>query len=164
MKQLLNVAKNNEFLRSNAIFFVGSILIAVLNYLYYPILGRLLPVESFGELQVLISLYTQITIFLVVATLVVTNIVVNEKNKDASNSTTYELERLSVYIGIGFLVVISLLAVPLQNLLKFSSPLPFILVGLLFVFSIPLAFRGAYLRGKQDFLGASISGATASAV
>jgi O-antigen/teichoic acid export membrane protein len=49
--------RSSDFLRQNAILFVGSLAVSVLNYAYYPVLGRLLKVEEFGEVQVLISLF-----------------------------------------------------------------------------------------------------------
>jgi O-antigen/teichoic acid export membrane protein len=155
--------KKSSFLRQNTVFFIGSLVVSGLNYLYYPVLGRLLPIESFGETQVLISFYTQITIFLSVLTLVAINVVVNEQDSKVANTTVSELERLATYAGIGVLLIITLLAIPLQYMFKFESFWPFIVIGLVFVVSIPLSFRTAYLRGKSDFFATSLQGIIGSA-
>ena len=42
MKRLLSAYWRDDFIRHNAIFFAGSMAVAVLNYIYYPIVGRLL--------------------------------------------------------------------------------------------------------------------------
>ncbi len=156
---IVRQARANDFIRHNAIFFVGSLFVAFLNYLYYPVLGRMLSLESFGELQVLISLFTQMTIFISVITLVSTNIISNEKDSDVVNRTVSELEKFTLYIGYGILVLITILSPFLKTSLKFESVMPFIIIGLVLVAGIMTGFRGAYLRGKRDFLGATIANA-----
>lgn len=152
----------SNFLRMNAVFFVGSLAVAFLNYLYYPIVGRLLPTVAFGEVQTLISLYMQVTIFMTVLTLVSLNVVVNETNKDTANRILTELEKLALYIGTALLVLVAVLAVPLSQAFKFDSPWPFVVMALVFMIGIPSAFGMAYLRGKQDFVGTSIAGVVGS--
>jgi len=48
MKPQLKRLKQNTFVRHNAISFVGSVSVAALSYLYYPVLGRLLHPAQFG--------------------------------------------------------------------------------------------------------------------
>jgi O-antigen/teichoic acid export membrane protein len=60
---LASVLKNSPFLRHNTIYFLGSFASAILNYLYYPVLGRFMDIVHFGETQVLISLFMQFSIF-----------------------------------------------------------------------------------------------------
>ncbi len=144
-------------MRNNAIFFVGSLIISFLNYLYYPVLGRLLPLESFGELQVLVSIYTQFTIFITVLTLISTNIISNESDADVVNKTVSELEKITLYVGYALLVLITLLSPLLKHALKFESVLPFIIIALVLVVGVMSGFRSAYLRGKNDFWSTTIS-------
>ena len=63
----------DDFLKNNAIFFIGSMAVAVLNYLYHPILGRMMSVEDFGEVQSLISLFIQLSIFMGVFNIITVN-------------------------------------------------------------------------------------------
>lgn len=154
--------KNNDFMRNNAIFFAGSLFVSFINYLYYPILGRLLSLESFGELQVLISFFAQITIFISVLTLIATNVIINEKNTAVVNRTVSELEKITLYASYAVLALITLLSPFLASALKFESAWPFIIITLVFVAGIPLGFRTAYLRGKNDFTATSIEGILAS--
>ncbi|MBL8159330.1 oligosaccharide flippase family protein [Candidatus Saccharibacteria bacterium] len=155
MRQKLVQAYQSPFLRQNAVFFVGSMVVAALNYLYYPVLARLLSTEAFGELQVLVSVVTQAAILLQVFSLVATNIVVNEKHKDATNAVLSELQKLSLWMGVVFAAAVAALAPVLQAALKFESGLPFVVIGLIFLASIPPTFTGAYLRAKKDFKSAS---------
>ncbi len=158
LSNLAKTMKSNDFIRHNAIYFIGSLAISALNYLYYPVLGRLLPLESFGELQVLISLFTQMTIFVTVLTLVSTNIISNETDTDVVNKTVSELEKITLYVGYALMAVVIILAPHLQSALKFESAWPFIIIGLVFLAGITTGFRTAYLRGKSAFLGATIAG------
>lgn len=149
-------------MRNNAIFFVGSLSVSFLNYLYYPVLGRLLSLESFGELQVLVSFFTQMTIFIGVLTLVATNIIVNEKDDATTNRTITELEKIALYAALAILVIVSLLSPLLQTALQFESALPFMIIATVFVAGIPLGFRTAYLKGKTNFTAMSAVGVLAS--
>lgn len=158
MFDMLRKLKQNDFIRNNAIFFVGSLSISFVNYLYYPVLGRLLSIESFGELQVLISFFSQITIFITVLTLISTNVVLNEKDTKKANKTVGELEKITLYVALTILAIVTLLSPILQTQLKFSSPIPFIVITMVLVVGVSLGFRTAYLRGKSDFLATSKAG------
>lgn len=149
----------NPFLRNNAIFFIGSIAVGALNYLYYPVLGRVLSTAAFGELQVLVSLTTQAAILLQVFSLVATNIIVNESDTKRLNAILSELQKLSLWLAGGLLALTLLAAGWLQAALQFGSPWPFVVVGLIFLASLPPTYTGAYLRARQAFGAASISGA-----
>jgi O-antigen/teichoic acid export membrane protein len=157
-------AKSNDFLRHNAIYFVGSLVISALNYLYYPVLGRMLPLESFGEVQVLISLFTQMTIFVSVLTHVSTNIISNETDTDAVNKTVSELEKITQYVGYAILALIIIAAPYLKTALKFESVWPFFVIGLVFVVGITTGYRTAYLTGKSAFLRATVAGMLTASV
>ena len=39
----------DNFLKNNIIFFCGTMVVSVFNYLYHPILGRMMSVEKFGK-------------------------------------------------------------------------------------------------------------------
>ncbi len=162
MRKLIGSIKHNDFLRTNLIFFIGSLMVSFLNYLYYPVLGRILEPAAFGEVQVLLSLFTQMTIFITVLSLISTNVVVNETDPGKTRHTIGELEKITLYIALGCLILISLASPYLQRALKFESPLPFIIIGIVLVVTVQLGFRGAYLRGKSDFVSSSLQGILAS--
>jgi O-antigen/teichoic acid export membrane protein len=54
MKNRIQNLLKIDLVRHNLIFFVGTLAIAVFNYLYYPIVGRLVTVSDFGEIQEII--------------------------------------------------------------------------------------------------------------
>lgn len=155
--------RNSEFLRHNAIFFVGSVAIGVLNYIYYPILGRLLEPAPFGEVQTLVSLFLQLAIFLGVLGNLTVNIVANHGDEPAGRRTMLELEKLSLIVSFIGLAIVVVLAPVLQQFFKFESFVPFIILAVAIVVSVPSTFRSAYLRGKKRFGLTSVAGLVAAA-
>lgn len=147
----LQQIRSSIFLRHNLVFFAGSVAVGVLNYLYYPLMGRLLEPSVFGEVQALISLFLQVTIFLSVLGLVTINIVANYKDDGARNAIILEFEKLALIVSGAALVLTIAFHRQLEQLLQFESGAPFILLMVALVASVPLVFRGAFLRGKKQF-------------
>lgn len=149
--------KNSDFLRHNAVFFAGSVLVGALNYLYYPVLGRLMEPAAFGEVQTLVSLFLQFTILLNILGILTVNIMANYPDRSKAHHVIFELEKIAVY-GALVLLVMSIAAGPwLQSRLQFGSALPFTALVLAFLASIPLTFRSAYARSQKRFGVASVS-------
>ena len=150
MKRLIFQARQSAFLRHNAIFFVGSVAVGALNYLYYPILGRLLEPSVFGEVQVLVSLFLQLTIFLGVLALVTINLVANYRDKAHRNRTVFELEKLALLAALALLFITFFSAEQLRHFFHFQSAWPFVILALALLVTVPFTFRSAYLRGVQQ--------------
>lgn len=142
--------RGNQFLRHNAVFFAGSVAVGALNYLYYPVLGRLLEPGTFGEVQTLVSLFLQLGVFLTVISMVIVNIVANypETSRD---KFVFEFEKLALLAGLVMLAASVVFGRQLQQALNFESPWPFAVLALAVVASVPFYIRGAYLRGRQLF-------------
>lgn len=144
-------AASSQFMRHNAIFFVGSTTVSFVNYLYYPVLGRLLTPADFGEVQAIISFFLQTGVFLSVLSLVTIGVVKRYTNDHERQDVLSELERLALWVGLGLFVVTVVAAGPLQHFLNFRSPLPFILLAVSAVLGIPGAFANAYIQAHQRF-------------
>lgn len=148
---VIHRVRSNQFLRHNTIFFFGSVAVGALNYLYYPILGRLLPPAAFGEVQTLVSLFLQLSIFLTVLSLVIVTIVTNTADEQQRNRQVLELEKVALAISAVVLIASFVLQRQLQHFLRFDSGWPFVLLALAIVATVPFIIRGALLRGKQRF-------------
>jgi O-antigen/teichoic acid export membrane protein len=151
MEQLVRKFRTSTFIRHNTVFFIGSLFMGFLNYLYYPVLGRLLAPAPFGEVQVLASLLAQISIFLSVIGMITVNIVANYEANERRNRVIIELERLALVVALGLVVVTTLGGPILQAFFNFASSAPFAILAIAVAVTVPLTFRGAYLRGKQRF-------------
>lgn len=162
MERLKRIHRS-PFMRQNATLFVGTLLVSILNYLYYPILGRLLDLQDFGEVQVLVSFFLQLMMLLMVLTQVTTNIVANNDNNGEKQAVILDLEKLALWVSFGLFALGSLLSWQLMQALQFQSPWPFILLLLAFVVTVPFTFRSGYLRGKQKFFDVSVASLVGSA-
>lgn len=158
MHRLRQTIQNNPFLRNNAILFIGSVGVGALNYLYYPVLGRMLQPGAFGEVQTLVSLFLQIVIFLNVLGLLTVNIIANHGTSKHAQRTVFELEKLALIISLVILAAALSLGPVLKNFFNFDDTAPFAMLALAVVVSVPATFRTAYLRGRELFGMTSISG------
>jgi len=149
--------KNNDLLKHNAIFFVGTMLISAFNYLYYPVLGRLVSVSDFGEIQAVISIFMQLGIILTAFGYVITNVVGNTHGRQ-SRELILKLEQIMVIASIAGLLLLTSLASSLKSDLKLSSILPILLVGLLVVVNVPSTARAYILQGEKHLKEVSIAG------
>jgi O-antigen/teichoic acid export membrane protein len=157
MRQILATIKASPFLRHNAILFVGSMLVGVGNYLYYPVMGRLLEPSAFGEVQALTSLFLQLSLFLIVLGQVTVNIVANYEDEDKKQKVLFELEKLAFMLSFAIALVLSAFSWQLRAFFNFESVWPFIILLGALVISVPLAFRNAFLRAHKRFDRFSVS-------
>lgn len=153
----------SSFLRHNAIFFLGSVGVGALNYLYYPILGRILPPAAFGEVHVLVSFFLQLSIFLTVLGLVTVNVSANYANAQHRNRVIFDLERIALGASLLLLALSVVFSSQLKEFFRFGDSLPFVVLVLAIVVSVPFTFRGAFVRGRHGFGVASTSNLIASA-
>lgn len=136
----------------------------MLNYLYYPLLGRLMPPAEFGEVQTLVSFFLQLSIFLSVLGLVTVNVSANYDNTERRNRVIFELERIALVAGLLLLVLSFVGSHWLQDFFRFDSAAPFVVLAVAVCVTVPFTFRGAFVRGRHGFGVASISNIIASAV
>lgn len=161
--QIVTLFKTSPFLRHNAIFMTGSLGVAVLNYLFYPILGRMMAPADFGEVQTLTSLFTQAAIFLTILTYVTVHVTVNILDIEKRNQTLLGLERVAMIIGYTVLAIALASVEYMRTFLNFTESWPFVALIVALAISIPLAFRMAFLRGQKQFLRASATDGIGSA-
>ncbi len=169
---MLSTLKKDAFLRHYAIYFSWSMVVAALNYFFYPILSRMLSPSDFGDVQVFISLITQAGILFGAFTIVAVNITANTVENPADkagvavnerNAILTELQRICFWIVCVVSVVLLGGATHLKTFLNLSSVYP--LLGLIAVLSLTTnaTFRNAFLQGTSKFFELSMSGLVSSA-
>lgn len=162
-QRLLQIVLSSPFIRHNLVFLSGSLLVAALNYAFYPTLGRLLGTAEFGEVQTLLSLFMQGAIFLSILTFVTIHVTVNIEDENRRNQTLLALERLALILGGGLLLIALLLVNNAKTFLHFDSVWPFVALIVSLGLTIPLVFRMAFLRGRKLFAKASLTDGIGSA-
>jgi O-antigen/teichoic acid export membrane protein len=156
--KIYSYIKNDEFLKNNVIYFFGSFAVSVLNYLYYPVIGRFVSISDFGEIQTLISIILQMGILFTAFGTAITNIVANSKEENEKIELILFLQKV-VFIGsILMFFVIVLLSIHLQSFFKFVSIYPFIALGVALTVNVAFVVRNSYMQGKKDFKSISIAG------
>ncbi|HSX27234.1 MAG TPA: oligosaccharide flippase family protein [Patescibacteria group bacterium] len=148
---LLRLVQQSPFLKYNAVFFFGNLGVAVLNYLFYPVLGRLMTPSDFGEVQALFALYMQATILLNILSLITIHTTVEVPEIDKSNQILAGLERFALIVTVSFVGLGLLFVGQLRDFLHFSDVKPFVALLLAVLISVPLVFRMAFLRGRKMF-------------
>lgn len=161
--KLFKIIASSVFLRQNAILFIGAAAVGLLNYLFYPVVGRLLDPTSFGEVQAIFSLFLQLTIFLTVLSITTVFVVANYKDKKQRNTTVLELERVSVWVALIIVVLTLIFGEWLKSYFKFASSAPFTILAILLVVSVPLTFRTAFLRGVNKFIPSAVANLVSAA-
>lgn len=158
MQEKLRQARRSDFLRHNAVFFFGTLTIAAFNYLYYPVVSRLVSVADFGEIQSTISIFMQLGIVLTAFGYVVINIINNTPKKSEEYALIAALERRVLVVSLVLFTLLMVFSVLFQESFKFGSMVPLFLVGLLIIINIPSTSRTYILQGERRFLDISIAG------
>ncbi|GAC1502473.1 MAG: hypothetical protein NVS1B10_07230 [Candidatus Saccharimonadales bacterium] len=127
----------------------------MLNYLYYPVLGRLLPLHAFGEVQVLFSILLDIVVFFAALSIVITNITANA-GKVFHKSNIIELEQATLVILYGLFIIWLISAPMISRFLKIDGVWPVITIYSVIMISLIINTRQAFLQGRQDFWGVTV--------
>lgn len=151
MPRFLSALQRNSLLMHNVIFFFGSLVVGGLNYLYYPVLGRMLSPAVFGEVQTVVSLFLQLYVVFSVLGLLTVTLVTHHDNEAKRNKIIMELEKLSLFVSLGFLLVVWAGSSFLQEFFRFDSGMPFVILALAVTITVPFTFRSSYLRGQRLF-------------
>lgn len=154
--RLLSILKD-DFIRHNAVFFVGSFLVAVLNYLYHPVMSRMLSVEDFGEVQVLFSIIGLVGAPLGIFNIIALNLYAN--NNSYQSPVVRQFSLLSAYVA-GITTIILIVLTPfITSLLQLSSGVEILIVAGIIVLSAVTIFGRAHLQATHRFAITSIANA-----
>jgi len=136
--------------------------VAFLNYIFHPLLGRLLAPVAFGDVQALLSLIAQSGIIFGAFSLVVVNITTNIEDARERNAIISALQNVAFYV-VGFIFLILVLSISeLKSFFNFSSYVPLVGLAVILPISSLSTFRNAYLQGSGNFSKLSLSGIVAS--
>ncbi len=137
-------------------------LVAFLNYVFHPILGRLLSPADFGDVQVLISLIAQSAVIFGVFSIMAVNITTNVENQNERDAIITELRKIAFWI-VGFISIFILISMFwLKSFFNFSSVYPIVGLVVILLISPVTIFRSAFLQGSGRFRELSSSGVISS--
>ncbi len=162
MRARLAKLSQDPFYRQNLVFFVGSMGAAVLNYLYHPVLSRLMSTEAFGETQALFSLFTQGSVILTVIGMVLMNIFTNRAEDGDARGLIAMLYSLSFFLMLALALGFAVFSPLLADSMQFRSAVPFLALSAVFLISVPFNFYKFYLQAHQRFSAISVLGMIAA--
>jgi O-antigen/teichoic acid export membrane protein len=159
LSKSLNKIKQDKFLTSSLVFFIGSFLVGVGNYLYQLLTARMLTVEVYGELQSLLAILTVISVITGTFSTVLTKYAADFKAAGQLNKI-YSLFLLStkktavaaMLFFVGFVILSGYIA----KFLNLTSVIPLIILGATFLFSFSNSINSGIIRGLQKFKELSI--------
>ena len=157
MKRLILSYLQDDFLRHNLIFFIGSIIVAVLNYLYHPIMSRMLSVEDFGEVQVLFSILGLVAVPLGIFNIIALNLYTN--NNSYESPVVQQFSLLTAYVAGSTAVLLLILAPFITSLLQLSGITEILIVAGIIVISALTIFGRAHLQATHRFAITSVANA-----
>ena len=159
MEAAIRRVTSSTFVRYNAIAFIGSVAVAALNYLYYPVIGRLLNPADYGEVQAITSIYIQAIVFMSVFNIVIISVLNKYEDKDTQNRLIAELEKAAIIITSVTILVLLFASSGISVFFRFGSVYPLLLLLIALGLSVPSTFRLAFLQGNRRFGPPAISGA-----
>lgn len=156
-RKIYSKINQDKVIRSNLIYFIGSLIISFLNYLFYPIIGRLLTIQQFGDVQGFLSGFLIFGVLFSTFNIAITNI--SGKDKDIiNNKLINSIQNIALIITFILFSLIIILSNTLKIFFNFNSIYSFISLGILLPILIYLTTRVAYFQGKHNFKIVSATG------
>ena len=154
VKAFFNKIKRDRFYRNATLYTVASLVASVLNYVYYPILARMVGAAEFGELQIVTSLLLQLSTVFAGLNLISISLVSNN-NGPQGRQLIIALQKAIIWLFFFIFLVVIISSPLLASYFHFRTPVPFMLMAPALLISAMTIFWTAYLQAKEDFLSLS---------
>lgn len=151
MLNRLRAIWSDTYFRKSGVFFIGSMTVAVLNYLYHPVLARFLSLHDFGDVEALLVFSTMIGTVMGGFTFAAVHASVNCETEEECSAVIRLLRNggLAV-VGVFFLVLV-IGSKGFAGALHFSDSKLFVVLAVSMVVSVLYSMRSAFLQGKGRF-------------
>lgn len=153
--------KNNAFARNSMILFVGTMIGNIIGYVFHFVIGRMVSIPVYGEVESLVSLISIISVPASALAMVATKFSAGTKaENDPSGShdiLTYFNKKILKY-GLPLFILAILFSPLVQNYLKIRSVWPIIIVWIMMFFSFFSSLSGGIINGWQKFKESSFAG------
>ena len=153
--------KNNAFVRNSLILFTGGMIANILGYVFHLVVGRIVSIEIYGEIESLISLSVIISVPALALSMIVVKYSAGTKadnNIEGSKIIWAVMSSKILKVSLP-LFLISLLFIPLiGSFLKIDNYLSIFLVLFALLISLLASINNGILMGWQRFFASSTSG------
>lgn len=152
---ILSKLKQDELIRAGGIFFVGSLTVAILNYLYHLFMGRMLGPAEYGVLGSLFAIIYLTTFAGNTFGRVTAKYSAEFKGKKQDAALRYLIKRglfkVSIYGSILFLIYLALIPL-IAKFMHLDSYIGLIIVGIISYISVLTSVLTGALNGLQKFI------------
>ncbi len=157
----MNSLKNNIFFKNTLVLFVGTMTAGVINYFFHSVIGRMVSVRVFGEMESLVSLLTIISVPSAAIAMAATQYGAGLKAGGNSAGNTeiikYFYKRLAGY-GLPFFAALLIITPWVGKFLKIENNFSLIIIWITMFLSFFSSVNGGIINGWQKFKEASAAG------
>jgi len=158
---MLEKLKNEAFFKNSFIVFFGGIIGSFLNYIFHLIIGRMVSIPVYGEIESLTSLLSIISIPIATLGMIITQSNAFDKannDKEKSRRDFFNITKKLLYCSLFVFLVLLLLTPLVGKFLNIDNPIAIILVWIIIAVSLLSSVSGGILTGWQKFKEISIIG------
>ena len=138
------------------IFYVFSGISSVLNYAFYPVIARFVTVAQYGEIQFLVSMFTQLAVGFVVLNILAIIIGAELKNTDEQKKATHSLTVISTFITGIIIVAGAIILIGQKNTLNISESSAVFALCLSLLVNVPFTIAIGKLQGNNRFVASGV--------
>lgn len=146
----------SKILSGSIMFYAFSGLAAVLNYVFYPVLGRIVSVGQYGEIQFLISTFTQLSVGFVILNILSIIISVKSHSDTEQSESIKTLNQVTIAIMLPITIVATVVLYLLHQTLELNEPLAILGLGISILVNIPYTTSIGKLQGNGQFMESGI--------
>jgi O-antigen/teichoic acid export membrane protein len=146
--------RKDKFFFNSSVFFIGSFLVGLGNYLYQFLTARMLTVEVYGELQSVLAILAVTGVLTGTISTVLIKYAAGFKAKGRFDKIHYLFSAYTQKILIAamiFFAVFVVLSGCMAKFLNLDSALPLIILGIAFFFGFSNSVNSGILQGLQKF-------------
>lgn len=147
--------KKSSFFLDNSVFLSLSLISAALNYVYYPVIARLLPPTQFGEAQVFVAILLQVSAVFSGLNLVVVYLV-HRLGKAGSRQMIETLQKITVALFLLLTIGLLVAQASVLSFLQIDTPIYLFIVALDLMSNIPFILSFGYLQASKQFVSAGM--------
>ncbi len=138
------------------IFYAFSGISSLLNYIFYPILARFVSVAEYGEIQFLVSMFTQLAVGFVVLNILAIVISGEIKSNQDQRLAIKSLNKVASILVLCIVIIGSLILYGNQQALGFQDSTAIIALGVSLVISVPFTIEIGRLQGNNKFAASGL--------
>jgi O-antigen/teichoic acid export membrane protein len=138
------------------IFYIFSGVSSVLNYAFYPIIARFVSVGEYGEIQFLVSMFTQLAVGFVVLNILAIIIGVELKDPRDQRKAAHSLNVVAGTVTTCIVIIGSSILLAQKATLGLTSTSAIIALGLSLLINVPFTVAVGRLQGNGMFMASGV--------